>query len=813
LSGASLAPRLVSVRTLVALLLVSAGSLIGAAPAEATRVDFLPDPRPNGISVLQIQGQPNEINDAIVTFDPDRTRYTIHERRPGTIIFWDLSAPCSFVSPGIIECDGATVTSIEVLLGDGDDTLTLDVSIRTLVNGGPGADTIFGGSGSDEINGFAGADTIDGRGGSDILRSDGETNDILSTEPGSLAGGPGNDFIIGTNGEETLDGGSGNDELRAFARDDTITGGDGEDLLNGGDGNDTMDGGGGNDEIGTVITGSPGNVPLERGDDNMDGGPGDDLLRPGIGPAGGVSDNDVLRGGEGRDTVRFERRTEPLLVTIDGISNDGQTGEADNIEPSIEKVVGGAGDDTLIGSSGNDTIDGAGGDDLIDGLQGNDSLEGGTEDGGSDHIRGGGDDDTLSGSGGDDFIDGGDGTDAAAAGDGSDFVDGGPGEDRLAGDGGSDALSGGAANDQVDGGEGDDALDGGEGNDAVKGDLGNDTLRGGLGHDDLSGGDGIDVADYELTAGVNVTLDDVAHDGSPGEGDNVKTDVENVDGGGDQDTFLGSGKGNTLDGASGEDYLDGAGGADELLGGGSIDVVRARDGSADTVSCGRAKDLAVVDPSDKVSSSCERVDDGVGTRPTLGRDVVVEAAGAAAESSQEQGESVQFGLPGMRRTVPLKDRTEIPVRSTIDATDGPVEVVGAANGSKVFGAANGRNGRQIATAEGTSFRVYQKPAKSPVLELRLPSLTARDCHTSAGRKARTARHRKRRRLGTRARGRIRTSGNYGSGTSRGTSWVMEDGCEGTLFRVRHGTLTVTDFGLGRRITLHAGDRYLAKARR
>ena len=120
------------------------------------------------------------------------------------------------------------------------------------------------------------------------------------------------------------------------------------------------------------------------------------------------------------------------MVSIDGVANDGQAGEADNVEPGVERMIGGDGADTLIGTPGNDSIDGAGGDDLIDGIGGDDSLEGGTVDGGSDTegrrrqrhaFRQCGR--RLSGRPG--------GADAANGGEGADFVEGGPGADRLTG--------------------------------------------------------------------------------------------------------------------------------------------------------------------------------------------------------------------------------------------------------------------------------------------------------------------------------------------------------------------------------------------
>ena len=59
-------------------------------------------------------------------------------------------------------------------------------------------------------------------------------------------------------------------------------------------------------------------------------------------------------------------------------------------------------------------------------------------------------------------------------------------------------------------------------------------------------------------------------------------------------------------------------------------------------------------------------------------------------------------------------------------------------------------------------------------------------------------------MGGHSKGRIRKTGNHGSGTSGGTSWEVEDSCEGTLFKVTSGKVTVFDFGLNRRMTVRAG---------
>ena len=50
-----------------------------------------------------------------------------------------------------------------------------------------------------------------------------------------------------------------------------------------------------------------------------------------------------------------------------------------------------------------------------------------------------------------------------------------------------------------------------------------------------------------------------------------------------------------------------------------------------------------------------------------------------------------------------------------------------------------------------------------------------------------------RRLWGKGHGRFRTSGHYSAATVRGTKWLMEDRCDGTVTRVVRGTVEVEDF--------------------
>jgi hypothetical protein len=87
---------------------------------------------------------------------------------------------------------------------------------------------------------------------------------------------------------------------------------------------------------------------------------------------------------------------------------------------------------------------------------------------------------------------------------------------------------------------------------------------------------------------------------------------------------------------------------------------------------------------------------------------------------------------------------------------------------------------------------------------------------AAGRATRAPLQRSRRtvrRLWSNARGRFRTVGRSSAATVRGTIWLTQDRCDGTLTRVRRGRVVVRDFRARRTITLTAGEQYLARARR
>lgn len=94
------------------------------------------------------------------------------------------------------------LTSIAVYAGSGNDTITMDTSVRvdTYILAGAGNDTVYGGNGIDIICGELGRDWISGRDGNDLLFG-GQDYD-------SLYGNAGVDTLYGENGNDRLDGGS-----------------------------------------------------------------------------------------------------------------------------------------------------------------------------------------------------------------------------------------------------------------------------------------------------------------------------------------------------------------------------------------------------------------------------------------------------------------------------------------------------------------------------------------------------------------------------------------------------------------------------
>jgi hypothetical protein len=154
--------------------------------------------------------------------------------------------------------------------------------------------------------------------------------------------------------------------------------------------------------------------------------------------------------------------------------------------------------------------------------------------------------------------------------------------------------------------------------------------------------------------------------------------------------------------------------------------------------------------------------------------------------------------------VPLEAGASVPVDSVVDATDGVVTITSET-----------RSGGEPQTGRfwGGRFRVVQSADGDAYTTLVLTGGGfRRACSAGTGtEKVGAARSRRVRRLWGRDHGgRFRTKGRRGQATVRGTAWLTADRCDGTLFKVRKGAISVKAKGERRRKVLRAGERYLAR---
>jgi hypothetical protein len=156
---------------------------------------------------------------------------------------------------------------------------------------------------------------------------------------------------------------------------------------------------------------------------------------------------------------------------------------------------------------------------------------------------------------------------------------------------------------------------------------------------------------------------------------------------------------------------------------------------------------------------------------------------------------VRVRLPGTSGFVDVSALRSLPVGSEVDATRGRIRLVSAATG-----------GTQ--TADFYQGRAIVSQSRSAPLT----TLTLSEPLTCPKRKSATAGAKKVRRLWGNGKGLFRTQAKYASATVRGTIWLTEDRCTSTLIRVRAGRVEVFDRRLGRRVTIRAGQSYVARAR-
>lgn len=159
--------------------------------------------------------------------------------------------------------------------------------------------------------------------------------------------------------------------------------------------------------------------------------------------------------------------------------------------------------------------------------------------------------------------------------------------------------------------------------------------------------------------------------------------------------------------------------------------------------------------------------------------------------------------PGESKFVELRGQTEIPIGSHVDATHGTINLTAGLGGGRT-------NSSRFYSGR---FTILQKKARNAFMTLRLEGGNFRVCGRSSLSALGADAKRKRpvRKLWGNGKGRFTTKGRYSSATVRGTKWLVQDRCDGTLTRVARGVVLVRDFRARKNVRVRAGQTYLAKA--
>jgi hypothetical protein len=206
-----------------------------AAPA-ATHAATIGPATIDGVDSVSYVADPGEANRLVVQPGPGGTVSFVD---PGATIV-PLGATCVSISAHEAQRAAGLVPALNLSLGDGDDSATVDANKPGVLSGDTGNDVLTGGDGDEALLGGDGDDVLEGRGGADLLSGEaghdrvtyggrtapvtvdlattttdreGEAgeHDTVASDVERVTGGAGNDRIVGSAGANQLDGGPGDD--------------------------------------------------------------------------------------------------------------------------------------------------------------------------------------------------------------------------------------------------------------------------------------------------------------------------------------------------------------------------------------------------------------------------------------------------------------------------------------------------------------------------------------------------------------------------------------------------------------------------
>lgn len=171
--------------------------------------------------------------------------------------------------------------------------------------------------------------------------------------------------------------------------------------------------------------------------------------------------------------------------------------------------------------------------------------------------------------------------------------------------------------------------------------------------------------------------------------------------------------------------------------------------------------------------------------------------------ARPQAGVVRVKAPGRKRFKALSASTNVPVGSLVDSRRGRVRLRTAVNRA---------GASQTGTFHGGLFKVRQPADGGGIVKIVLRGRL--DCRAKRSLATTSRRRRYRRRVwGVDLGGLFQTLGLGSVTTVRGTRWLTEDRCGGTLTKVVRGSVVVRDRATGKRFVLHAGERHFARRKR
>jgi len=189
---------------------LGSGFFLGQGDGNFTAVTDLPTASPGAVGdfngdgradLVAIDGKSVSLATApLVYVTADRTLIITGSRRADVIAVAANGTQVVIVRNGqTFTAKSSRVRKIEVILGIGDDKLTIDASVfaPAFVSAGANNDTITGGSGNDTLQGDNGNDVLTGGAGSDVLQG-GKNDDLL------FGGAESTDSLYGNAGADTF---------------------------------------------------------------------------------------------------------------------------------------------------------------------------------------------------------------------------------------------------------------------------------------------------------------------------------------------------------------------------------------------------------------------------------------------------------------------------------------------------------------------------------------------------------------------------------------------------------------------------------